>query len=52
MGDIDGLGKRKDTSEMPFLYKSHLPKREGSDFYIMRKIAGYRRELHYADMLF
>lgn len=52
MGDIDGLGKRKDTSQMSLLYKSHLPEREGSDFYIMREIAGYRRELHHADMLF
>nr|DAS85096.1 MAG TPA: hypothetical protein [Caudoviricetes sp.] len=37
---------------MPFLYKSHLPKREGSDFYILREITGDRRELHHADMLF
>nr|DAN43331.1 MAG TPA: hypothetical protein [Caudoviricetes sp.] len=37
---------------MPLLYKSHLPEREGSDFYIMRKIAGDRRGLHHADMLF
>nr|DAX45639.1 MAG TPA: hypothetical protein [Caudoviricetes sp.] len=37
---------------MPLLYKSHLPEREGGDFYIMRKTAGDRRELHHADMLF
>lgn len=52
MGDIDGLGKRKGTSEMPFLYKSHLPEREGSDFYILREITGDRGKLHHADMLF
>ena len=46
------MGKRKDTSEMPFLYKSHLPKREGGDFYILREIAGDRGELYHADMLF
>ena len=51
-GGADGLGKGKNTSEMPFLYIPYISKGERGDGDSVREIAGYRKFLHYADMLF